>query len=118
SAASLSKAATFNKTSVASSNELIATATAAASATPGSYSFSVAQLVSTQQAISKGNAAKDTAMNLDTTLSFEFGNARLDANTSLSELNGALGITRGKIRVTDRSGASAVVDLSKAITVN
>lgn len=118
SASALSKTATFNKTAVASSNEDIATATAAASAVPGSYSFSVAKLVTTQQAISKGVADKDAAIGTASTLSFEFGNARLDADTSLSLLNGGEGITRGKIRVTDRSGASAVVDLSKAITVD
>lgn len=118
SASALSKATTFNKTAVSSSNEDIATATAAASAVPGSYSFSVAQLVTTQQAISKGVSDKDAAVGTASTLSFEFGNARLDAETSLSILNGGEGITRGKIRITDRSGASAVVDLSKAVTVD
>src|SRR5690606_5583698 len=118
SASALSKATSFNKTTVASSNENIATATAAATAVPGSYSFSVAQLVTTQQAISKGVADKDAAIGTASTLSVEVSNARLDADTSRSLLDGGEGITRGKIRVTDRSGAAAVVDRSKAGTVD
>jgi len=117
-AANLAKRTSFTQTSVTSSNDTVLTASAAATAMPGSYTFNVAKLVSTQQAISKGVADKDAALNLATTMTFEFGAAKLSTDTYLSQLNGGEGITRGKIRITDRAGASAVVDLSTAVSVN
>ncbi|MFA9480488.1 flagellin hook IN motif-containing protein, partial [Phycisphaerales bacterium AB-hyl4] len=52
------------------------------------------------------------------TLSFQRGEARLDANTKLAHLNAGDGVPRGTIRITDRSGASSTVDLTQAMTVN
>ena len=119
-AGSLSSASIFNSTAATSSDESVLTATTTSSANPGTYAFSVARLVTSQQTISKGFADKGATAIAPTggTLTFEFGDARLDADTSLSQLNGGAGITRGKIRITDRSGASAVIDLSKAVTVD
>ncbi|NJL30426.1 MAG: hypothetical protein HC898_01675 [Phycisphaerales bacterium] len=51
-------------------------------------------------------------------MSVEPASARLDRDTSLTALNGGSGVSRGKIRITDRSGSVATVDLSKAVTVN
>lgn len=45
------------------------------------------------------------------TLSLRFGGF-IDTPIQLDLLNGGQGVTRGKIRITDRSGASAVVDLT------
>ena len=110
----------FNSTSATSSNESVLTATSTNSAVPGSYSFTVDRLVTTQQIITNGFTDQDSdpIAPAGGTLSFEFGDARLDADTELAQLNGGLGITRGKVRVTDRSGASAVIDLSKSLKVN
>ncbi len=109
----------FNATSATSSDESVLSATTSASSTPGTYSFSVARLVSSQQTITQGFADKDGTPIAPAggTISFEFGDGRLDADTQLSTLNGGAGITRGKVRITDRSGASAVIDLSKAVSV-
>ncbi len=110
----------FRSTSATSSNESVLTATSTNSAVPGSYNFTVDRLVTTQQVITSGFTDQDSdpIAPAGGTLSFEFGDARLDADTELSQLNGGVGVTRGKIRVTDRSGASAVVDLSKALKVS
>ncbi len=109
---------TFKSTSTSSSNESVIKASSGSSATPGTYSFSVNRLVSTQQVITRGYADSDSTAIGAGTLTFEFGNGRLDSDTALSTLNGGAGVTRGKIRITDRSGASAVVDLSRALTIN
>lgn len=110
----------FNATTATSGDESVLSATTSASSTPGTYSFSVARLVSSQQTITQGFADKDATPIAPAggTLTFEFGDARLDADTQLNTLNGGNGITRGKIRITDRTGASAVIDLSKAVSVN
>jgi flagellar hook-associated protein 2 len=52
------------------------------------------------------------------TVTVEVGNGRLNKPTSLDFLNGQEGVRRGRIRITDRSGSSAVVDLRTALTVN
>ena len=109
---------TFNTTSSASSDESVLTVTSTSSATPGTYSFVVDRLVTTQQMISTGRADQNITAVGAGTLTFEFGDARLDTDTDLTVLNGGAGVTRGKIRITDRSGASAVIDLSRIQTVN
>src|SRR5262249_29896006 len=51
-------------------------------------------------------------------LTFEFGDAKLSSDTQLSTLNGGAGVQRGRIRITDRSGASSVIDLSQALSID
>ncbi|MEX2214437.1 MAG: flagellar filament capping protein FliD [Phycisphaeraceae bacterium] len=106
----------FKATAATSSDDKILSATSSASAVPGTYNFTVSRLVSSQQTITKGFADKDATAIAPTggTLTFEFGDARLDSDSNLSNFNGGAGITRGKIRIIDRSGASAVIDLSRA----
>ncbi len=118
SVSTLLNSSTFSNTSATSSDESVLTATSSKSATPGTYEFTVDQLVTTQQVISKGYADSDATALGAGTLTFEFGDARLDSKTSLSLLNGGDGVKRGDIRITDRSGASAIVDLSRALTVD
>jgi flagellar hook-associated protein 2 len=113
----LAKADTFKVKAASSSNESVLTATAGTTATPGTYDFIVDRLLQTQQLITQGFEDKDATAVGAGTLSFEFGEGRLDTDTRLSQLNGSNGVSRGKIRITDRSGASAVIDLSKALTV-
>ena len=117
-ASRIASTGTFDATNASSTNEAILTATSSSATVPGTYSFIVDRLVSTQQLISSGFQDRDITPVGAGTLSFEFGDGRLDSDTELARLNGGLGITRGDIRVTDRSGASAVVDLSRALTAN
>ncbi len=111
---------TFSTTSSASSDETVLTASSGTSAVPGTYDFTIDRLVSSQQVITGGFTDQNTTAiaSAGGTLTFEFGDARLDTETQLSDLNGGVGVTRGKIQITDRSGTSAVVDLSKALTVD
>src|SRR5688500_14544339 len=46
------------------------------------------------------------------------GGGNVNPATELSSLNGGAGVRRGSFRVTDRSGKSAVIDVSDAITVD
>ena len=108
----------FQATTASTSNENVITATSTASAVPGNYSFIVKQLVSGQQTVTRGFADRDTTPVGATTLSFDRGESRLDSKTELAQLNGGEGVQRGEIRITDRSGASALVDLSTALTID
>ncbi|MBO6513838.1 MAG: flagellar filament capping protein FliD [Phycisphaerales bacterium] len=94
------------------SNESILSATASQDALPGTYDFVVNRLVSTQQNLSRGFPTDTGALGL-TSLTFEGAEARLDRDTSLSDLNNGEGITRGKITVNGTE-----VDLSTVGTVS
>ncbi len=108
----------FQSTSATSSNESALAATASTSATAGSYSFIIDRLVTSQRALSHGFTDRDTSGVGATTFTFERGGGGVTQETSLAELNGGNGVRRGKIQITDGSGANAIVDLSRAITVD
>ncbi|MBI4716903.1 MAG: flagellar filament capping protein FliD [Planctomycetes bacterium] len=107
----------FQRFSVKSSNEAIATATASRSATPGSHTFRVHSLVTNHSLISRGYADADRTPVGTGRITIEVGRGRVDRGTPLAALNGGEGVRRGTITITDRSGVSADVDLSKAFTV-
>lgn len=108
----------FKAAKATSSNPSVVTASAGTSATPGAYQITVDRLVTADQQISRGFANRDITAIGVTEFSFEIGGGRLDSETTLAELNGGQGIDRGKVKITDSTGDSAVVDLSRAVTVN
>lgn len=116
-AQSFATSRTFLLAAASSSDANIISASATAGAVPGSYQFTVDRLASTQQAISRGftddrtSAVGLTSLRLESTLN------KVTRDTPLAQLNGGTGIARGKIVVTDSSGASATVDLSRTATV-
>ncbi|MEX1017878.1 MAG: flagellar filament capping protein FliD [Phycisphaeraceae bacterium] len=108
----------FRTFSAETSNENVLTASASRTAVPGNYSFTVKQLVASQQTITRGFADDNTTPVGEGTLTFQRGEARLSAQTKLSALNAGQGVQRGTIRITDRAGAAADIDLSQALTVD
>ncbi|MCA9302699.1 MAG: flagellar filament capping protein FliD, partial [Phycisphaerales bacterium] len=103
----------FKGKNALSNNESALTATAGIGAQPGSYSFIVDRLVSSQQMLSRGFADSDnSAIGLDS-ITIEGSEARLDRETALADLNNGNGITRGKITVNGTQ-----VDLSRVSTVS
>lgn len=108
----------FDSNEASSSNDSVLAASAGNNAAPGSYTFLVDRLVTTQQKLSRGFADRDSAGLGATSFTFEIGGGGVTTETRLSELNGGAGVERGKIKITDRSGAAATVDLSRAVTVD
>lgn len=109
----------FGQKTATSSRPSILKASADANAPLGSFQFSVSRLVSTHQLITRGFTDDDAAtLGQAATITVESADARLDRETELSQLNGFEGVQRGRIRITDRSGASADIDLSRAVTVD
>ncbi|MGE3108452.1 MAG: flagellar filament capping protein FliD [Phycisphaerales bacterium] len=108
----------FAAARAASSDEDVLTATARTGAAPGSYSFIVDRLVTTQQDLSRGFVDRATTPLGLTSLTLEGDEGRLDRDQQLASLNGGTGITRGGIQIKDASGATAVIDLSRVSTVN
>src|SRR3954447_10526154 len=117
-ATTLKKPSTFQAATASSSDENVLTATAANGAAIGNYQFSVARLVTTQQSVSSGFADFTSARVGAGTFTIEQGGGELSTQTPLSALNGGEGVRRGMFRITDRSGASAVIDVSASVTLD
>jgi len=115
-AAALSTASTFNAATLTSSNP-DALSVSGRVTTEGSYMFQVSQLAQSGQAVTRGYADSGTTHVGAGTLKIALGDIRLDRATPLDVLNGLDGVQRGKIKITNRAGQSAVVDLSDAVTV-
>ena len=109
---------TFQTMSAVSADDTVLTARASSSTPPGSYSFTVGRLVSTSQLLSRGFASKNaTPLGLDA-MTFEWGDASLARDVSLSELRGGEGIARGSIKFTDSLARTATIDLNTAVTLS
>lgn len=107
----------FDSMNAGSTNDSVLSATASKSAVPGTYSFLVDRLVSSQQLLSRGFADRDTTALNATSFTFESAQGRLDRDVALADLNDGAGVNRGKLKITQGS-ESATIDLSKAVTVN
>jgi flagellar hook-associated protein 2 len=106
----------FKTNKAQSSKPEVLTATASINATPGQYTFLVDRMVTSQQLLSRGFASPTAGLNAGT-FTFEPTAARLDTDTPLADLNGGSGISRGKIIISDSTGRSATVDLTRSATV-
>ena len=115
--ANFSKTSFFRRFAATTSKEGILSVTAAETASAGSTTLRVHSLVSNSALISRGFANRDAATVGAGTLSIELGKGRVNTGTDLGELNGGAGVRRGVVTITDRSGASADIDLRTAVTV-
>ncbi|MGB0767226.1 MAG: flagellar filament capping protein FliD [Phycisphaeraceae bacterium] len=120
SADGLSGSTSFSGTTSNSSNESVVSVSSGLGATPGTYQFTVGRLVAAQQTITRGfqDANATPVAPAGGTLTFDRGESRLDSETRLSNLNGGDGVSRGYIRITDRSGATSLVDLRSVVSIN
>ncbi|MFA5864613.1 MAG: flagellar filament capping protein FliD [Phycisphaerae bacterium] len=109
---------TFRPNTAKSSDENILTAQASSAAVPGQYTFNVRQLAQSHQMVSQGFNDTDQSPIGTGTISLELGQGNLDRDVELNVLRNQQGIRQGQIRITDRAGVSADVDLSTAVTVS
>lgn len=107
----------FESMGALSSDDAILSATASRKAVPGTYSFIVDRLVSSQQMLSRGFSDKDNTALGATSFTFESADGRLDRDIALADLNDGAGVERGKITITQGT-ETATIDLSRAVTVN
>ncbi|MEX2188156.1 MAG: flagellar filament capping protein FliD [Pirellulales bacterium] len=112
----LGQLATFDSVTAASSDTNTLGVTAGASAAVGTHQITVLRKAQSQQSISSGFASRTSPVGAGT-LAFRFGGA-VNPDTLLAVLNGGTGVPRGSIRITDRSGATAEIDLRYARTVD
>lgn len=108
----------FSAFSAASSDDKVLTATASATASPGSYQLIVDRLVTTQQMLSRGFADRDASGLGATSVTVESWQGRLDRDVALADLNGGAGVARGKVTITDSASRTTTVDLSRVATIS
>jgi flagellar capping protein FliD len=106
----------YNQRVVSSSDSTLLTATANGTPSLGNYQFTPLRLATSQQLQSSKFTSNTTPIGAGT-LKYRFGGF-IDAGVGLDTLNDGAGFTAGKIRVTDRSGASTEIDLSTARNVD
>lgn len=113
----LTRSSSFRSAVARSSAADVLSATAASGAPPGTYSFIVRSLASTQQVVSRGFYAAEAPLARGT-VTIESAQARVNPTTRLDELNGHAGVRRGSIKITNRAGQSATVSLGDALAVS
>jgi flagellar hook-associated protein 2 len=118
SAANFGRLSFFRQFGSSSSDESALVADASDKAVPGTHTFRVRSLVSNHALISRGFADADTTPIGVGHLTIESAAAGVNRSTDLDTLNGGTGVRRGSITITDRSGATAEIDLSTAVTMN
>lgn len=111
----LGKSAVFEKRAVSSSLPELIAATVSGNPVEGTYRFTALRMAQRQQLISSGFHS-DTESIAAGTMTFRFG-SHVERDLALDALRGGAGFERGTIRITDRSGASAEIDLTTAQTI-
>lgn len=112
----LGKVAIYDKRSATSSNEAALGVRVTGSPAVGSYVFTPLRAVQADRWLGTGVREATEPLGAGT-LSFRFGPA-IDRPLALEQLRGGQGFRRGVIRITDRSGASAEIDLTTVQTLD
>ncbi|MGA2620097.1 MAG: flagellar filament capping protein FliD [Thermoguttaceae bacterium] len=112
----LGQTSTYQQQTATSSDPGALTATVTGNPAVGAYQYTPLQSVQTQQFLSSGFQSQTSSLGAGT-LTFRFGPG-VDQGVSLDELNGGQGFSRGKIQITDRSGATATIDLRTAQNID
>jgi flagellar hook-associated protein 2 len=114
----LNTASQYQARQATSSNAAALSVSAETSAELGAIKARATQIASTQAFQSKG-LTTDTDASLGFTGSINLrAGGFINSSVSVDKLNQGRGIDRGAIRITDRSGKSEDIDLSKATTID
>jgi flagellar hook-associated protein 2 len=117
SAQTLGDVSSFSAYNVSNSDTSQLSVTTDDTVLPGIYQFQSVRLATTHQALGKGYANSDQQSIGAGTLTIANG-GHLTQPTPLDVLNSGTGVRRGTIRITDRGGRTADLDLSNAYSVD
>ena len=114
----LASTATFRSKVADSSDADALSAVAGNDAIPASYEIKTLQTAATHSIRSQQRfQSADVELGYSGTLRVNPRGGFIDDSATLSALNGGRGVEAGSIRITDRSGASAEIDLTDAQTI-
>lgn len=112
----LQATALFDTRTASSGNPSALSVTTTGKPAIGNFQFTPLQTAKAQKLVSSGLVSRTDPLPAGQ-VSLGFGGF-VDQDASLDVLNSGAGVRRGQIRITDRNGASAVVDLSAVRTVD
>jgi len=112
----LGKAGLFGQRKVTSSDSSKLSVTSSGQPPLGTYQFTPLRMVQTQQLLSSGFESDNDPIG-GGKLTFRFG-GHVQQSAELDLFGGGQGVARGTIRITDRSGNEADIDLSTVQTVD
>lgn len=111
----LGKSGLYTARSASSSNSSVLSAAVTGTPALGTYQFTAVRTAQSQQVLSSGYAKSTTTLGAGT-FSFRYGDD-LTRTQGLDLINQGAGFTRGKIRITDRTGTSSTIDLTTATSL-
>ncbi len=115
----LASSSTFRSKTATSSNSDVVSAIAGTKSKQGSYAVRTLQAASTHTVGSlQRMASSELALGYTGKMKIQPSGGFIDDSAALAGLNGGRGVEAGKIRLTDRSGASAEIDLTAVRTMN
>ncbi|MDY0166016.1 MAG: flagellar filament capping protein FliD [Thermoguttaceae bacterium] len=112
----LGRATTYQQLKANSSNDAALAATLTGTPARGIYEFTPLQMAQSQKLLSSGFKSATDPIGAGS-ITVRFGD-HVERGASLSLINNGAGLTRGRIRIGDRSGAWAEIDLSTARTID
>ncbi len=113
---SLGSSSLFARKQTTSSDEELLSVTTTGTPARGTYEITPVRQAQNHQLLSGGFSQSDEPIGAGE-ISLSFGGF-VDKGISLDELNAGNGVERGRIRITDRSGSSAQIDLRFAQTIS
>ena len=113
----LTKVSVFDRRDVKSSNESVLGVARNGNPPAGTHTFTPIRTASSQQILSSGVKSATEALGISGSVTARYGR-NLETNFELKNLNGGDGFSRGQIRITDKSGEKATIDLRGATTMN
>jgi flagellar capping protein FliD len=116
----LSSGASFNASVIKSSKPDVLLATGDTSSLEGTFQFYTKSLSSVAQYVSSGfaDSGATRVTKVPGTMTIEVGDASVLRQSEVDRLNGGNGMDRGKLRITDDMGRTAIIDLSFAVTMD
>jgi len=115
----LNSASSFRARAAESSNSDALSVTAGSNAAPGEYVVRTLQSAATQsiRSLQRFDSASEP-LGISGTLSIRSDGGFLDESATLTDLNDGRGVEAGVIRITDRAGDSAEIDLAEARSID
>jgi len=106
----------FDQRVISSSDSAALTASLSGQPSLGTFQFTPLRMVQNQQLLGSGFSSDSDPLG-GGSLSLRFGD-HVQRSAALPLFDGGNGIARGSLRITDRSGAAAEIDLTAAMTVD
>jgi len=112
----LMKVSVFDRRDVKSSNESLLGVARNGNPPPGTHTFTPVRTATQHQILSSGIKSATEPLGINGNVTVRYGRD-LETNFDLRDLNGGDGFSRGQVRITDQSGARAIIDLRSATTM-